>query len=346
MFSTAVILSVVLGSIILSLILWAMFLRFGLRWAKANFSGNRRIVVATVLVAIFQLFNTAVFAFVLNQENSNSIVYDVLELVISLMVPIAILGQLFRLSILRSFQAWLPTLIPSLLMIVAGVFVIRSFVCVGYMTPSNSMAPTILAESFRGTCPVCGEPTYVTNKDHEVSQRSRTPVDTICNRYHVTPVTEVSKHTLEADRFLVSVFLSPRRWDIAAFDNPMNPATSYIKRVVGLPGETIHIESGTIHVNGQPIEVPESLAGIQYWTDEESRREESKESEMWGTVARPAILGPDEYFVLGDFSKNSLDSRWWTNTTTGRSPFAVPAESIHGVVTHIYWPPERWRILR
>jgi hypothetical protein len=63
-------------------------------------------------------------------------------------------------------------------------------------------------------------------------------------------------------------------------------------------------------------------------------------------VDHSARLGEDEYFVLGDFSAMSKDSRLWGEGAPGHHPFAVPESHLRGVVTHIYWPPDRWRILR
>ena len=67
---------------------------------------------------------------------------------------------------------------------------------------------------------------------------------------------------------------------------------------------------------------------------------------MWGTEQNPAQLGPGEYVVLGDFSERSPDSRTWTAGAEGHPPYAVPESNITGVVTHIYWPLDRWRIPR
>ena len=53
-----------------------------------------------------------------------------------------------------------------------------------------------------------------------------------------------------------------------------------------------------------------------------------------------------EYFVLGDFSQQSADSRLWESGAPGHPSYAVPESYIIGVATHIYWPPSRWRILR
>jgi type IV secretory pathway protease TraF len=68
----------------------------------------------------------------------------------------------------------------------------------------------------------------------------------------------------------------------------------------------------------------------------------NEQQTVWG----PVRLGADEYFVLGDFSRRSFDSRYWTDGAAGHPPFAVPESYFVGVVTHIYWPPSRWRVFR
>lgn len=57
---------------------------------------------------------------------------------------------------------------------------------------------------------------------------------------------------------------------------------------------------------------------------------------FWGLKNRPALLGKDEYFVLGDFSVQSNDSRFWQQGASGHNPFAVPESHMKGVVTHTY----------
>ncbi len=66
----------------------------------------------------------------------------------------------------------------------------------------------------------------------------------------------------------------------------------------------------------------------------------------WGSPTRPAQLADDEYYVLGDFSVASADSRLWHSGAPNHHPYAVPAANLVGVVTHIYWPVSRWRSFR
>lgn len=94
-------------------------------------------------------------------------------------------------------------------------------------------------------------------------------------------------------------------------------------------------------VDGKKQTPPPSCQGIEYLDHLEGWPED-----LWGSEAKPAKLGPDEYFVLGDFSAKAKDSRLWEKGTPGHPPYAVPVSHIIGVVTHIYWPPDRCRVLR
>ena len=89
-------------------------------------------------------------------------------------------------------------------------------------------------------------------------------------------------------------FEDPQRFDIIVFPFRYAEKTFYIKRIIGLPGETVYIdESGTIYING---EVLEETYGKEVITDP-------------GRAYEPVTLGEDEYFVMGDNCNNSEDSR-------------------------------------
>ncbi|MGN6547440.1 MAG: hypothetical protein ACTHK7_20475, partial [Aureliella sp.] len=90
------------------------------------------------------------------------------------------------------------------------------------------------------------------------------------------------------------------------------------------------------------LEVPDELKGIQY----ESNLPDRPKQKLWGTTERPAKLSSDEYFVLGDFSANAVDSRLWLQGAPGHHAFAVPRSYLRGVVTHVFWPLDRLRVVR
>ena len=106
----------------------------------------------------------------------------------------------------------------------------------------------------------------------------------------------------------------PRRGEIIVFEfpdkNPNNPRKDFVKRVVGLPGETIRIHHGEVLVDGQLLDEP-YLA--------ENGRSNSHE----------ITLGEGEYYVLGDNRNHSSDSRAWG---------VVPKENVKGKVWMVYWP--------
>ncbi len=87
---------------------------------------------------------------------------------------------------------------------------------------------------------------------------------------------------------------APERFDIIVFPYKYQKNTYYIKRIIGLPGETVHIdESGVIYINGN--ELKESY-GREVITDA-------------GAASGDVVLGSDEYFVMGDNRNDSNDSR-------------------------------------
>ena len=103
-----------------------------------------------------------------------------------------------------------------------------------------------------------------------------------------------------------------RRGDIVVFRCPVDQSKSYIKRVVGLPGEWVSIEDGHIRVNGEPLDEPYLSPA---YLDRQSRP--------------PVRVGPGHYYVLGDHREFSNDSRAWGG---------VERRLIYGKAVFVYWP--------
>ena len=89
-------------------------------------------------------------------------------------------------------------------------------------------------------------------------------------------------------------FRDPQRYDIIVFPYPEDPSRHYIKRIIGLPGETVQIIDGYVYINGELLDEHYGNAVMN----------------NAGIAAEPITLGEDEYFVLGDNRNNSEDSRY------------------------------------
>lgn len=108
----------------------------------------------------------------------------------------------------------------------------------------------------------------------------------------------------------------PQRGDVVVLDFE-EPQDDLIKRVVGLPGETVEVHDGKVFVNNTPLDEAYINAEPRY-TEE------------------PVTLGPNEYYVLGDNRNNSRDSH---------SFGAVAENHIMGRAWLIYWPPPNWGVV-
>jgi signal peptidase I len=205
--------------------------------------------------------------------------------------------------------------------------------------PSNGMAPTILGRHFDGTCEVCGEAQFVSGS-RSGARFADQPVSAICDNFHAAEVPCPVLKPIEGDRIFCASFLKPQRWDLAVFQAPRDPQVNYVMRVVGLPGETIYVADGSVFANGTRLKPPGEISQIVF-----SQRSGGLEA-INGTREHPAVLGPDEYFVLGDNTDTALDSRHWQSGAADHNRFAVPESYFVGVVTTIYWPLRRWKSFR
>lgn len=338
MFSTILFVAAFVGLLFASAALWALFLRLGLSWVKAADVSWRRIVFGTALVFISQVLLNLLFLCISPSSEAQAIALGFVELATSVVVSCVLIGALFKLRFLLAAQAWLPTFVATVVTLAFTLLVFRPFLYEAFVVPTNAMAPTLVGQHWKGVCPDCGKSNYCSARDARYGAFD--PPLMICDDFHVTKASEVSDGVHGGDRFMVAKFLTPQRWDLVVFQYPEEPSLTYVKRLVGFPGEKIHIQDGSVWVDGVRQSPPDSIDGIKYL----SEMPEFFRSDLWGTETRPALLGDDEYFVLGDFSAQSKDSRLWERGAPGHNPFAVPESHMKGVVINTFWPLHRWRI--
>jgi signal peptidase I len=113
------------------------------------------------------------------------------------------------------------------------------------------------------------------------------------------------------------IFGGPQRGEVVVFLSPGQTDKDFIKRIIGLPGETVRIVNGQVFINGKPLDEP-------YITHRATYDLESK------------VVPPGNYFVLGDNRPNSSDSHlgWF-----------VPANNLIGKAWVSYWPPTDWGVM-
>ena len=119
----------------------------------------------------------------------------------------------------------------------------------------------------------------------------------------------------------------PKRGEIIVFSYPLDPDRDFVKRVIGIPGDTIQIGNGEVIVNGKLME-------------EDYINSLTPKGDLWFADGfRPEIttLQKQEYFVLGDNRLGSNDSRNWG---------PVPENNIHGKVWLSYWPVNKFAVIR
>ncbi|HKV54750.1 MAG TPA: signal peptidase I [Candidatus Binataceae bacterium] len=174
--------------------------------------------------------------------------------------------------------------------------ILRTFFIQAYKIPSGSMEPTLLVgdhiivnkldygfrlpDSFFGFTPLAGEIPY--------------------GRYlfRLEPI---------------------HRGDVDVFVFPEDQSKDFIKRVIGIPGDTVEVKAGVVYLNGQRAPDPHA-----HFEKSAAERQESSQADYMN----PVTLGPDQYFMMGDNRDHSYDSRFWGPVTR---------DAIEGRAMFIYW---------
>jgi signal peptidase I len=193
-------------------------------------------------------------------------------------------------------------------------FVFRAFVMEAFRIPTGSMAETLRGAHHHLRCEQCGYK-FDLGADEVGTGGPKCPS---CG-FLVTA--SIAKPASNGDRILVLKciyeFSDPKRWDVVVFKNPTDPEENYIKRMIGLPGETIAILDGDFYIDGEIIRKPPKVQG-----------------EMWMPIFdndyQPVMTKGQAGDPKGSFDwkqpfANDGDSRWQTNLS-GATYFTLESD--------------------
>jgi len=205
-------------------------------------------------------------------------------------------------------------------------FVFRAYVVEAFVIPTGSMAPTLLGQHMRVTCPACGY-MFAVDPDNAFAKRveydeagepiGRSHREVICPMSGTRVPVPVDTLPSSGDRILVHKFIyslvEPQRWDVVVFKNPANPDENYIKRLVGLPDEQLWIIEGNIYVK-------HADADDDAWQIARKSRRPKVQRSVFVPVYH------SEYVPVGTRADGSTEQGWrppWTGDTA-HWDFATP----------------------
>lgn len=196
-------------------------------------------------------------------------------------------------------RAHIGSLLGWCVLVVIGQQMTALWLVERYQVMSGSMAPTLLGVHCHLKCSEC-------HREYDVGldQPPRYGQPAYCPECGAKGPLLEDQPVLPGDQVYLdrSAFLwrEPERWEVVAFRSPQQSTQVHVKRVVGLPGETIEIRDGTVHIDGTTL--TKSPRPVTYVAPPRMR----------GALAidQPLKLGPDEFFVLGDNSELAVDSRY------------------------------------
>ncbi len=139
------------------------------------------------------------------------------------------------------------------------------------------------------------------------------------------PTGSMQPTLMPGDKIFVNRFIyrfqPPQRADVVVFRYPEDPRRDFIKRLVAFPGERVEIVEGNLKIDGKIVDTPPIFQQTYY-----------KNQGAYGAAEAGIAVPADCYFVLGDNSNSSRDSRYWG---------FVPRKLMLGKAFVIWWPPKR-----
>ncbi|NIP99731.1 MAG: signal peptidase I [Nitrospinaceae bacterium] len=178
----------------------------------------------------------------------------------------------------------------ALLIALVLALLIRTFIIQAFKIPTGSMEPTLLV----------GDHLLVSKFSYGIHIPNEIPFTSI---------------QLFPDYHLISSI--PQRGDIIVFKFPLEPEKDFIKRVIGLPGETLHIVRQKVYINGKPLKEPYAHHSEPPGMGPPNRDD-----------LAPVLIPEGHVFVMGDNRENSHDSRMWG---------VLDLKNLRGKAQWIYW---------
>jgi len=332
--SSLLLVAIILGA---NLLLSALFIWRGIRFVRAPSPSFSRALVAAVAIGVVGVLlfalTTALHGAAIVESPADRLIVQATALIVTALISCVILRSIFRTTFPRALAVWCFQLVAGVIALAFTSVIVQPFILEAIVVPTNSMAPTVVGWHTSGICPHCQGILILPvplSESGELLPFGRETLG-ICASCWKTSTTQAARQSIRApDRVLVNKLLNARPWDMVVCQEPFAHTRRYVRRVVGFPGETVFIKEGSIWVNGVRLEPPANLAGLHYTTEIDGGA-----PVKFGTTEEPLCLEADQYGVLGDFSQNAADSRFWG---------PVRAANIEGVVTVCYWPFSRWRV--
>jgi signal peptidase I len=139
----------------------------------------------------------------------------------------------------------------------------------------------------------------------------------IVNRFAYCPGLHLDINPLNIHLEKTWCVRQPKRGDVIVFEYPKDLSRDFIKRVIGMPGDTVEVRGGKVFINGE--QMPEPFG-----------------PNPGSSTDGPITVGSNEVFVMGDNRNNSSDSRTWGS---------LPLEFVIGKAVLSYWPPRYWAVV-
>ncbi len=202
------------------------------------------------------------------------------------------------------------TLLTALIL----ALVFRAFFVEAFIIPTGSMASGLNGQHLAWVCPNCGWEFAIGPANYGDESQFVPPVSADCpNCHHTTDLRDMSLQPRQGDRiivhkwpYIVGDLLPVRRWDVIVFRDPVNPSQNYIKRVVGLPGESVEILDGDVYI-ARPGEAPRIV-----------RKTPAAQRSLWSVVwdqdylpvERASVREPPAWFAdAGESAWRGLETR-------------------------------------